>query len=213
MRKRAVAATPECAADEPLEPQQKRGAAQLRQMLLDRFTMGSMSGCDVAEICYLVTEAGGQGVSDLALSPDQASKHGHEHVRRRAGKIFPEPDVTYVSTPLYVKKEASRASEDVPIMLPSVLLRQFVEKPQVLEKSASMFGMIQNLPAYVEHPVVKMAKAEGVTSIVRPLALYWDGAQYSVHDSFTAFYATDILSEQKFPSFLLSRKLSNSWLF
>ncbi|CAE7276648.1 unnamed protein product [Symbiodinium sp. CCMP2456] len=63
--------------------------------------------------------------------------------------------------------------------------------------------MVQGLPAYDNHPVVRRARAAGQESLVRPLGLYWDGVRYSVHSSFTGFYITDILSGQKFVSFLL----------
>ena len=175
MRKRALAATRDSRLDDPMEPLQSEASQQLRRMLLDRFTMGSMSGADVAEICHWVTEAGAKGVSELGLKPEQATKHGHEHVRRHAGKIFPEPNLTYIETPLYVKKEARRVREAVPVMLPSTLFRDYVEKPEVLAKSEANFALVKDLPAYVNHPVVKEASGQGLQ--VRPIALSWDGVQ------------------------------------
>ena len=110
MRKRAKVQTREESPDKPLAPHQKAAGENLRACLLDRFTMGSFAGSDVAELCYHITEAGGQGVSDLALRPELAKSHGHAHVRRTAGKFFPEPDVTYVNTPLFLKREVRRVS-------------------------------------------------------------------------------------------------------
>ena len=56
---------------------------------------------------------------------------------------------------------------------------------------------------YDAHPVVCKAKSEGFEHVVRPVALYWDGVAYTKHDSFMGFYVTDILSSQKFLSFLI----------
>ena len=142
------------------------------------------------------------GVSDLALRPEVAKSHGHAHVRRTAGKFFPEPDVTYIDTPLFLKREVRRVNEKVPMMLPSKLFELFVEKPEVMSKSAKRYELFNGLPCFEEHPVVLNARSQGIP--VRPIALYWDGVSYSVHDSFTGFFVTDLLSEQKFLSFLLS---------
>ena len=89
-------------------------------------------------------------------------------------------------------------------MLPSTLFSKFVEHAGVLSKDAENFRkMLEDLPCYDNHPVVQRARAAGNMKLVRPIALYWDGVRYSVHDSFTGFYVTDILSGQKFVSFLL----------
>ncbi|OLQ04177.1 hypothetical protein AK812_SmicGene12804 [Symbiodinium microadriaticum] len=165
--------------------------------------MGAITGSDVAELSYHITQAGGMGVSDLALRPEVAKSHGHAHVRRTAGKFFPEPDVTYIDTPLFLKREVRRVNEKVPMMLPSTkLFELFVEKPEVMSKSAKRYELFNGLPCFEEHPVVLNARSQGIP--VRPIALYWDGVSYySVHDSFTGFFVTDLLSEQKFLSFLL----------
>ncbi|CAE6971965.1 unnamed protein product [Symbiodinium sp. CCMP2592] len=197
-KRRASADEPE----QPLLPQQTRAGENLRACLLDRFTMGSITGADVAELSFHITEAGGRGVSDLALRPEVAKSHGHQHVRRNAGKFYPEPDVTYINTPLFMKRETRRVNERVPMMLPSKLFELFVEKPEVLSKSEKRYEFFNGLSCFEQHPVVSQARSQGIP--VRPIALYWDGVRYSVHDSFTGFFVTDLLSEQKFLSFLLS---------
>ena len=182
---------------------------KLRMFLLDRFCMGTLPGSDVAELCYLITQSGGIGVADLALRPDQAVAHGHRHVRLHAGKVFPEPDATFVRVPLYEKRESRRTAEMIPVMLPSTLLNKFVNKPEVLQKSSANFErLLRGLPCYEQNPIVQRARGCGVEDLLRPIALYWDGVQYSVHDTFTGFYVTDILSGQKFLSFLLRAGLT-----
>ena len=89
-------------------------------------------------------------------------------------------------------------------MLPSKLLEKFVNCPEVLNKSQKNFEtLLRGLPCYEQNPIVQRARESGLENQLRPLALYWDGVQYSVHDTFTGFYMTDILSGQKFLSFLL----------
>ena len=205
MRKRALAELHQDGAEGHTALQVEAGK-RLRMFLLDRFVMGSLPGSDVAELCHWITTAGGTGVSDWALKPEQASRHGHEHLELHAGKEFPEPDLFYVQVPLFEKRQSRRVSEPIPMMLPSTLLKNYVFRPEVLAKDEANFcKMVQGLPSYENHPVVCRARAAGQKSLVRPLGLYWDGVRYSVHSSFTGFYITDILSGQKFVSFLLRR--------
>ena len=117
--------------------------------------------------------------------------------------------LTYVQVPLFVKREGRRSSEPVPMVLPSTLFRDFVETPEVLKKSADNYdNLLKGLPCYEQQPLVQQSRAAGTEQSLRPVALVWDGVQYSVHDAFTGFYVTDILSQQKFVSFLLSQVLS-----
>ncbi|CAE7513217.1 unnamed protein product, partial [Symbiodinium pilosum] len=155
----------------------RQGAGEkLRQLLLDRFVMGLLPGSDVAELCHWITKAGGVGVQDLALKPELAKRHGSEHVTLHAGKVFPDRDLTYIDVPLYQKREARRTSEKIPIMLPSKLLEKFVFKDEVYKKDdVNLAKYLQGLPCYEQHPVVRRARANRESEIVRPLALYWDG--------------------------------------
>ena len=204
MRKRARIQTQDDDEPGPLAAARNEAGDRLRMFLLDRFTMGSLPGSDVAELCHWITQAGGVGVSELGLRPDQAAAHGHRHIYLHAGKIFPEPDLAYIKVPLFEKRESRRTAELAPIMLPSKLLEKFVNCQEVLNKSQENFEtLLRGLPCYEQNPIVQRARESGLENQLRPLALYWDGVQYSVHDTFTGFYMTDILSGQKFLSFLL----------
>ena len=66
-----------------------------------------------------------------------------------------------------------------------------------------MFAKWWDLDNYDNHPVVQAARASGIKANVWPVALYWDGVAYTKNDSFMAFYVTDLLTSQKFLSFLL----------
>ena len=190
--------------DDPDVSKAKReGGEELRRLLLSKFCEEGMTGADVATICWHVTRAGGQGVADLGLQPSSASKHGHSHVMNHAGKIYPEVDLEYVDCPMHLKREARRSSEKVPIFLPSTALSKFVTEDMYDHPLDDFNKHVADLDNYHEHPVVVAARAEGFLGKVRPLAIYWDGVAYTKNDSFTGFYVTDILTSQKFLSFLV----------
>lgn len=180
---------------------------QLRQFLLEKFCLEGLTGSDVATLSWYITQAGGLGVKDLALRPDLASKHGHEHVKLHAGKIYPDSDLSYVNAPMFVKRESRRCSEPIPINMPSTAFKTFLTEEMLDGNSKGakeIFDrIVGGLANYDEHPVVVQARRENFPRPVRPIALYWDGVLYSKHDSFMGFYVTDILSSQKFLSFLV----------
>lgn len=189
-------------ADE-LETKRKAGQ-ELRRYILDKFVMEGMSGSDVATLSHFVTRAGGLGLHDLALEPKSASKNGHRHVKNHAGDIFPDVGVVYVDCPVHRKRDASRSSEGIPILLPSVAFQQYITHDMIYNQSKREFQkVVGDLPSYDSHPVVVASKRDNLKARVRPIALYWDGVVYTKNDSFCAFYVTDLLTEQKFLSFLL----------
>lgn len=188
---------------------QKEGGQELRRYLLERFCMEGMPGSEVATLSRLITRAGGLGVEDLALGPASATKNGHKHVRKKAGKIFPDVDVHYVDCPIHLKREARRTSAQIPIYLPSKAFQKFITEKMIRDHPPADFArVIGEIDLYVNHPVVLGAQAEGLKTPVRPVALYWDGVVYTKNDSFFAFYVTDILTTQKCCSFLLRLSLS-----
>ncbi|CAK9051241.1 Uncharacterized protein SCF082_LOCUS28143 [Durusdinium trenchii] len=157
-----------------------------------------MTGCEVATLSHFITRAGGVGLEDLALPPSTASKNGHAHVRSKAGKIYPEVDLDYVTCPMFVKRDACRSSESIPIFLPSKAFQTFLTT-EMLENhpKKDVARVLGGLDSYDAHPVVEAAKHEGFKNLVRPVALYWDGVAYTKNDSFFAFYVTDILSSEE----------------
>ena len=208
-RKRALVEVIVQAHDEPLTEQRAIAARELRKVLLDLFILGTLPASDIATISHWATQAGAQGIADLALKPEQAVPHGHRHLKLCMERIVPDIPLAHVNTPLYAKREARRSTEAVPMVLPSTLFRLYVEHESVLSKSEENCRLFHGLPSYERNEILQQARAEGLESQVRPIALYWDGVQYSAHDSFMGFYVTDLLSQQKFLSFLLSWALNH----
>lgn len=207
MSKRARLSAAIDAEDPTVIAHKTKAGSELRQFLLDKFCLEGLSGSDVATISWHVTQSGGLGVSDLALRPDLASKHGHEHVKLHAGKIYPDLDLTYVAAPMFVKRESRRSSESIPVYMPSAAFNKYLTEEMIVGCSQgsqkSFDRIVGGLDNYTSHPVVVQARRDGFPRRVRPVALYWDGVQYTKHDSFMGFYVTDILTEQKFLSFLV----------
>ena len=108
---------------------------------------------------------------------------------------------------MFVKRDARRSIDKVPILLPSVALKENMNSEVASATESSNKALLKNLQCYESHPVVQRARQDNPQAFVRPLALYWDGVQYTINDSFLGFYVTDVLSEQKFLSFLLRRAL------
>ncbi|CAL1136592.1 unnamed protein product [Cladocopium goreaui] len=201
------AAFDETVEDGFITDEKNKWGLELRKFLLDKYCLEGLSGSDVATLSYYITQAGGAGVSDLALRPEVATKHGNEHVKLHAGKIWPDLDLAYVDCPMFVKRESRRSVEQVPIYLPSTAFNQFLTEEMLNfsthDSRAAFEKIVGGLDNYDNHPVVAGARAENFQWPVRPVALYWDGVSYTNHDSFMGFYVTDILSGQKFLSFLV----------
>ena len=203
-RQRAKAANDQLESHgDPLTKNAKKLAgARLREHLLEKFCLEGMPGSEVATLSQLITQAGGLGVEDLALPPSSAASHGHAHVQNNMGDIYPDVDVVFIQCPVHEKRESRRTCVGIAMYLPSKALAEYVTP----EMGMSNFDKtVRGLENFEKHPVVLSARAEG--RAVRPLALYWDGVQYTNHDSFMGFYVTDVLSEQKFLSFLVRQSL------
>ena len=107
---------------------------------------------------------------------------------------------------MFVKRESRRSVEQVPVYLPSTAFNQFLTEEMLNfnthDSRAAFEKMVGGL--------VAGARAENFQWPVRPVALYWDGVSYTNHDSFMGFYVTDILSGQKFLSFLVRNWIARS---
>ena len=58
----------------------QQAGATFRSFLLERYTEGSITAADCL-LAHYHTESGGEGAEDLALSPDQATTHGSQHLK------------------------------------------------------------------------------------------------------------------------------------
>lgn len=189
--------------DRAVRSAKRQAGDELRRFLLEKFCLQGMTGSDVAQISYFASRAGASGVSDLALQPSSATKNGHHHVMNHAGMIYPEVDLDYVKCPMFLKREAQRSLEEVPIFKPSKALKKYITAEMIPHPERDFHRIVGELDSYETHEVVCNARRKGLRTQVRPLAIYWDGVVYTKNDSFFAAYTTDILTGQKFLAFLL----------
>lgn len=190
---------------EVAESMQQAGR-DLKDTLVAKFVSGEMTAADVCLIAYLHTASGGCGCEDLGLDtrdPGKA-KNASARVNVQLQKEYARPDLYYVRVPSYSKKECRRVTRDIPIALPHEAL-QTTSAGSVAESN-------QEAPewhdAYIKHPVVVEALANGAPeSAIKPLALYFDGVQYSKRDSFIGFYFHDMKKNLRHLSFVVRAPL------
>jgi hypothetical protein len=177
-------------ADE-LETKRKAGQ-ELRRYILDKFVMEGMSGSDVATLSHFVTRAGGLGLHDLALEPKSASKNGHRHVKNHAGDIFPDVGVVYVDCPVHRKRDASRSSEGIPILLPSVAFQQYITHDMIYNQSKNFKKLSVTFPAMTRIlwwwlRSVTISKLESGPSLCIGMELFTQRMIRSVHSTLPTF--------------------------
>ena len=117
----------------------------LRDFVVELFASASLSATDVVKLCHLITAAGGVGVSDLAVKPENASKHGHEHLVGALSQTYPKPEVTSATVPVLERRSITRSKDALPVLLPSVIIMSQQNDPP--RRSAEDLGSI-----FLEHP-------------------------------------------------------------
>ena len=173
--------------DATLQQQANQGCGQdLRNFVVELFASASLSATDVVKLCHLITAAGGVGVSDLAVKPENASKHGHEHLVGVLSQTYPKPEVTSVTVPVLERRSITRSKDSLPVLLPSVIIRSQQNDPP--RRSAEDLGSI-----FLEHPLKKKADARGVPAC--PIGIYCDGVEYTEHESFFCFCINNLFTE------------------
>ena len=75
---------------------------ELRKFLwFSHLTSKNVDATFLAQLSYHITQAGGVGVEDLAMTPE--SKHSSEHIRLLLGQEFDDPEPYYVKTPCMIR--------------------------------------------------------------------------------------------------------------
>ena len=176
--------------------------AELRDFLIGKHVAGDMPAADICKIAYWHAASGGVGLDDLSYSPQQADRHGNEHIRGVLNRTYQAPDLEYVDdVPIHDKHASRRTTTPIPIRLASATLaRDYAALPDV---PAAMLQADQH-EAYEKHPVVVQAPDD---AILVPVSLYWDGVMYSKRDSVLAFYFRDLRRQINYLSWFVSSEL------
>jgi len=165
---------------------------ELRKFLwLSHLTSKKVDATFLAQLSYHITQAGGVGVEDLAMTPE--SKHGSEHIRLLLGQEFEDPELYYVKTPMYDKIVAERKEVSMPIHLPSTIFKEHF-KSAAEPSEGEEEPVLEHLDCHKwsDHPVRNRHKDRLHWSRIVPAAMYWDGVQYTIRDNFFAIYLRDL---------------------
>ena len=150
----------------------------------------------LAELSWHITSAGGRGVEDLGVPPE--SKAGAKHIKLLLGQNFADPTLYYVKTPLHDKITSQRVQTSVPIHLPSQIFEEQLEShdSHVDTNDTQTPTHVHDLDCrkWREHPVRQRHAHILPSSRIRPVALYWDGVQYTERDNFFGLFIRDLLT-------------------
>ena len=121
--------------------------------------------------------------------------------RCHLGKEFPEPDLVFVSVPMYLKKSVGRTAVNHPTRVASMMIRAELKKLGILDSKLSGCAEVATFleadallgDLYAKHPVTVKAFEQGFKrEQVVPISVYFDGVQYSKNENFLGFYVTNL---------------------
>lgn len=173
-------------------------AQQLRKMVTALWASGFLDAATIVTLCYYITNAGAAGVSDFSLHPSNATKHGGTHLKLVLGRTYERPVQHDVETPIYDKIMCARTSTQIPMRLPTQCLAEecsdVLSKPEPSGEDTCVHAGIEK---YKSHPVVQRAMRDNVHwSRVIPVAIYFDGVQYSKRDSFMVLQTRNLRTNE-----------------
>lgn len=126
-------------------------------------------------------------MGDLACT-----SHSSDKIKLLLGREFGDPDLDYVSAPMYCKKSASRTSTRLAVQLPSKLFKDefenHIEPTTDREPDESQCNF--DCEAWATNSV--RAQSSLHWSRIKPCSLYVDGVQYVVRESFQGMYLRDL---------------------
>jgi hypothetical protein len=162
---------------------------KLREHLEKKYLSGLLTGYDFAIQAHFTTLAGGVGLEDLAVRPEQAEKHGAEHVEFIVAQKYPRPNLKTIEIAANSKHGCVREKINCPIRLPSQIFSESYSDAEHVEPPGCDPSVVSLFP---NHPVVRRGLDAGLHwSRILPLVLYTDGVKYSTRDSFVGFYVTN----------------------
>jgi len=164
---------------------------QLRLLLIGLHVTGDMPASVLGAICHWVTLAGGVGVSDFAIRPDQ-EHNASRKINLALAKEFPDPEY-FQSVPTHEKRASCRNLQSIPIRLPTSIFSEAAPGDP-----ASPDPMSNICLEIDHHPVIRRARANNIPWVnVRPCSLYCDGVQYSKNESVYCFYIRCLRTDEQ----------------
>ena len=108
-------------------------------------------------------------------------------------KRYGTPNTVSVPTPIFNKKACTRQVVDLPVHLPSTILKrdynphdyEHIEEDPMLQNGAC------DVPLYVNHPVMQKNQDKHWSRKL-PVSIFFDGVLYSKRNSFFGFYVRNM---------------------
>jgi hypothetical protein len=166
------------------------GGLGLRRYLLQRYKRGLLSATDVCTLAWHSTQAGAEGVADLALHPDSSSGNFSKHLKR-ALKMRAASTFYCASVPMWDKDTETRYEAQFPMNLPhDIFAAEFIRDPSSFD--TSNFDL-DEVPAHFFDHVVTKESGRCV-----PLGYFSDAVPFTNKDSFVSYYLSNVLTGQRF---------------
>lgn len=195
--------------EEVVRARQQEFGRKYYEWLLQQYVSGEKQGSECCVIAYYHTMSGGVGLEKLSMDPKTASKHGNRHAKFVFGRDWKDPSFFYAKTYVYDKKTSRRSEIKMPVLLPTLTLIKSSERVCDHVQEDGDFGDSMWHEAYNHHPVVKRGRCRNMNDEdILPIALYWDGVQFTKTESFTAFYFRHLRLQLQYLSFLVRDALS-----
>eukprot|EP00971_Amphidinium_carterae_P064141 1269807-Amphidinium_carterae.1 len=154
---------------------------ELQDYLIQQYAGGKMNAKQVCTIAFLGVKAGVGGLGSLAVPPDSGSGNFARHLNAMLKKLDSKvPDGYSVPIPAYNGVEGVRETHLLQMLVPHEMLVAELDSYNLQEKLNEFEE--DAVPAYWCHPVKLVAGDEPTI----PVALFFDGVEYSGSDSLIA---------------------------
>lgn len=171
--------------------------------LVGQYASGQMNAVQVCTVSYLHGQAGGQGCESLACEPESAKSNAARLLKFALAKGDENEDLLEVTTPIFDKRNARRESFQMPVRLPTSILKKAC---QTIVEPAGPDPLIDgtlSCPAFLDHPVRKAYMNKLHWSRIRPTSIFFDGVSYTKNDQFYGLYIRDLRTGEEEVVFLV----------
>ena len=167
------------------------------------FTSKAVNAKFLGHLAWHIGKCGGVGGDDFAVDP--ASDMGYARIKLLSGRDFDDPELCYVSTPMYDKKNNQQAENRVPTHLPSRIFgaqfKDFQEPIELTEPAEEIARL--DCPRWREHRVRQRVMSSHHWSRIVPAALYQDGVHFQNRDNFFTICVRDLRTNVSHVSIIL----------
>jgi hypothetical protein len=181
---------------------------QLRTLLTSLYLTEQCSAQKLCSAAWYHMASGGCGLDDLALDPrvERPTGHYNAFIKLVLGREFGDPSLSYISTPMYDKRNACRSNVMVPIMRPTEAMSQYllghqnaVDANDLQAPLPLAFPDAAWTPEELSNQVIQDGLAKGFhLSRLRRVGIFMDDAGFTKNESFHAIYLNDVSSSVRF---------------